>query len=232
LMQALAGRPYTLQEYENLSYLVAPEVVQERGLQKFWKTLSTRQITNVGDLQNSSRMAESLRAQKWNAVIRHSRQINARELRTGNFIVLGSSFSNPWAGLLAPQNASFVHDDARPMGRPSAVLNRRPLKGEPSIYEEETDATSGKRITFARIYLVSNLNHTGRALLVAGTSMSSTELAGEFLVDNKSLNSVRRMLNLPVGASLPEFEMVLRVTELNETGNSIQLMACHPLGGS
>jgi hypothetical protein len=228
LVQVLSGHRTTLSQYENLSYLSMPELMERKGLQNFWDSLSTRQITNLGDLQNALRIAENLRARKWNVSIRHARQVNARDLRTGNFIILGSSFSNPWTALFQVKDANFPIEPAPP-GKSATILNRRPLVGEPSRFEVELDAKTGKTVTYASVSVLENTARTARVMLVAGLSMSATEMAGQFLLQDDSVSITRSMLGLPRGSPLPDFEMILRVTELNEIGNSVGLVACRKI---
>jgi hypothetical protein len=68
LMEVLLDRRFTLQEYENLKFLSTPEIVHRKGLEQFWQNLSTRQVTNFGNVQDSHRIAESMRARNWNVV--------------------------------------------------------------------------------------------------------------------------------------------------------------------
>ena len=63
------------------------------------RLLSTQQITNIGDLQNAARLRENLRARDWEVIIRHARQVNARDFRSGNFVFLGGAYSVRWANL-------------------------------------------------------------------------------------------------------------------------------------
>jgi hypothetical protein len=228
LVQVLSGHRATLGEYENLTYLNMPQLVQRKGLQNFWGSLSTRQITNLGDLQNAMRITENLRARKWNVSIRHARQINARDLRTGNFIILGSSFSNPWAGLFQVKDANFPIEPAPP-GKSATILNRHPSAGEPPRFEVQSDDKTGKAVTYASVSVLENTARTARVVLVAGLSMSATEMAGQFLLQDDSVSTARRMLGLPPGSPLPDFEMVLRVTELNEIGHSVAFVACRKI---
>ncbi len=228
LVQVLSGHRATLGEYENLTYLSMPELVQRKGLQNFWGSLSTRQITNLGDLQNAMRIAENLRARKWNVNIRHAREINARDLRTGNFIILGSSFSNPWAGHFQVKDANFPIEPAPP-GKSATILNRHPLAGEPPRFEVQLDDKTGKAVTYASVSVLENTARTARVMLVAGLSMSATEMAGQFLLQDDSVSTARSMLGLPPASPLPDFEMVLRVTELNEVGNSVAFVACRKI---
>jgi hypothetical protein len=226
LIQVLLDRRFTLEEYENLTYMNVPELAQKKDLLRFWGSLSTRQITNVGDLQNANRIAADLQARGWDVTIRQARQMHARSFRSGNFVVLGSSLSNPWAALFPAEDSNFPFDELPRPGKPEVILNRRPLKGEPEKFEVHIDPKTGKKTTFARVYLLENAAHSGRVLLVAGQSMSATEMAGELLLRKDSTSQVRRMLGMGSGGKLPDLEMVLRVSEQNEIGDSVELAAC------
>src|SRR5215831_3852787 len=226
LIQVLLDRRFTLDEYENLTYLSLPELVLKKELQRFWNSLSTRQITNVGDLQNANRIAAGLQARGWDVMIRQARQMHARSFRTGNFVILGSSLSNPWAALFPVNESNFPFDELPRPGKPEVILNRHPRAGEPAKFEVHLDPRTGKKITFARVYLLENTAHSGQVLLVAGQSMSATEMAGELLLRNDSTSQIRRMLGMSSGERLPDLEMVLRVSEQNEIGDSVDLVAC------
>jgi hypothetical protein len=56
--------------------------------------------------------------------------------------------------------------------------------------------------------------------------MSATEMSGELLLRNDSAAQIRRMLGLPSSGQLPDLEMVVRVSEQNEIGDSVELVAC------
>ena len=226
LIQVLIDRRFTLEEYENLAYLNLPEIVQKKDLQRFWGSLSTRQITNVGDLQNAHRITRDLQLRGWDANIRLARQMHARSFRAGNFVILGSSFSNPWADLFAQGDSSFPLEELPRPGKPEIYLNREPRNGEPAKFEAHLDPRTGKKVTFARVSLLENAAHSGRVMLVAGQSMSATEMSGEYLLRDDSAPQVRRILGLPSGAPLPDLEMMLRVSEQNEIGDSVDVVAC------
>jgi hypothetical protein len=229
LMQVLLDRRFTLEEYENLTYLNVPEIAVRKDLLRFWGSLSTRQITNVGDLQNANRIAGDLQVRGWEVPIRQGRQMHARSFRSGNFVILGSSLSNPWTALFPANAANFPFDELPQPGKPEVILNRHPLKGEPEKFEVHLDPRTGKKITFARVTLLENSAQSGRVLLVSGQSMSATEMAGEMLLRKDSSAQIRRMLGLPQGGRLPDLEMVLRVSEQNEVGDSVELVACRKL---
>ncbi len=230
LIQVLLDRRFTLQEYENLTYLQVPDMVQRKDLQRFWESLSSRQITNAGDLQNANRIVADLRARNRDVTIRLARQMHARAFRNGNFVILGSSISNPWAALFPVEDSNFPYEELPRPGKPEVILNRRPLPGEPAKFEVHKDAKTGETITFARVYLVENLARAGRVFLVAGQSMSATEMAGELLLRDDSAAKVRKMLALPASGPLPDLEMVLQVSEQNEIGNRAELVSARKIG--
>lgn len=228
LIEVLLERRFTLAEYENLQYLSTPEMVRKKGLEPFWGSLSTRQLTNLGNLQNAARVADNLRGHNRTVSVRHARQVNARDLRSGNVIILGSSHANPWAELFDSNRSNFQFEAAAP-GQWAVIRNRLPKAGEPAAYEVRHDARTGRMVTYAQVSLIENHARNGRVLLIAGQSTSATELAGEFALRADSTGQVLRRLGLPAGASLPELEMILRVNELNQHGDSVELIACRPL---
>src|SRR5216684_4153680 len=229
LIQVLLDHRFTLQEYENLTYLQVPDLVQRKDLQRFWDSLSSRQITNAGDLQNANHIVADLRARNWDVTIRLARQMHARAFRNGNFNILGSSFSNPWAALFPVEDSNFPYEELPRPGKPEVILNRHPLRGEPAKFEAHKDAKTGETITYARVYLVENLARTGRVLLVAGQSMSATEMAGEVLLRDDSAAKVRKILALSASAPLPDLEMVLQVSEQNEIGARAELVSARKI---
>jgi hypothetical protein len=229
LIQVLLDRRFNLQEYENLTYLQIPDLVLQKDLRRFWVSLSTRQITNLGDLQNANRIAEVLRTRKWDVTIRLARQMNARAFRNGNFVILGSSLSNPWAALFPAEESNFPFGELPHPGKPEIILNRHPLKGEPTQFEVHRDPKTGETVTYARVYLLENLARTGRVLLAAGQSVSATEMAGEFLLRDDSAAKIRAMAGLPLRGTFPEMEMVMQVSEQNEIGNRVELVAARKI---
>lgn len=229
LIQVLLERRFTLEEYENLAYLQLPEVVQKKELQRFWGSLSKRQITNVGDLQNAIRIVENLRSRKLDVSVRLARQMHARTFRNGNFIILGSSLSNPWAALFPVKDSNYPYAELPRPGLPEVIRNRAPIKGEPPEYVAHRDPQTRAQITYARVSLLENLTRTGRVLLIAGQSMSATEMAGEYLLREESLGRVRSLLSLPSGAPLPDLEMILQVSEQNETGDRVELISARKI---
>src|SRR5207244_7476418 len=114
----------------------------------------------------------------------------------------------PWADLFPLDDSSFPLEELPRPGKPEIFLNRRPLAGEPAKFEAHLDSRSGKKITFARVSLLENAAHSGRVMLVAGQSMSATEMSGEYLLRDDSALQVLQMLGLPGRTPLPDLEMI------------------------
>lgn len=230
LAQVMLGRNITLQEYENLSYLNQLQASLPENLQRFQRVISSRQIANMGDLQNAVRISERLRTRGFQVAIRHARQYDARDFRSGNFIILGSAFSNPWANLFQSADSNFPLDPNPPTRTVPAYINRNPAAGEPASFGVSVGVGGAKTTTYARVTLVENSFHTGRVLLVAGQSLSATELAGEYLFQAELTAKIRERLGLQPRDPLPNLEMILRVTELNQVGDSVELVSCKRMG--
>jgi hypothetical protein len=225
LMEVLLDHRFTLQEYENLNFMTPPDLVRQKGLERFWDNLSRRQVTNFGNFQSSQHIADQMRARNWNVSVRNARQVNARDFQRGDFVILGSAHTNPWAALFEVQDSNFPFDPA-PLGRAATVRNVSPLPGEPTYFEVHQDPKSGETVSYARLTLVQNTTHKGRVLIVAGQSMASTELGAEFILQKSLLAKVLNQLRLRAGDALPDLEMMVRVSELNEIGDNVDLVAC------
>ena len=226
LMQVLLDRRFTLEEYENLTYLNVPELAQKKDLLRFWGSLSTRQITNVGDLQNANRIAGDLQARGWDVTIRQARQMHARSFRTGNFVILGSSLSNPWAALFPADESNFPFDELPRPGKPEVILNRHPLNGEPAKFEVH-HGSQDRQEDHLRQGLPAGKHRPLGTRPAGGGPIHVGHRDGRRTVAAQRLHgAVRRMLGLPFSGRLPDLEMVLRVSEQNEIGDSVELVAC------
>jgi hypothetical protein len=182
-------------------------------------------VTNFGNFQSSQHIADQMLARNWNVSVRNARQVNARDFQKGDFVILGSSHTNPWAALFEVQDSNFPFDPT-PLGKTATVRNVSPLPGEPTYFEVHQDAKSGETVSYARLTLLQNTTHKGRVLVVAGQSMASTELGAEFVLQKSSLAKVLNQLRLRAGDPLPDLEMMVRVSELNEIGDNVELVAC------
>ena len=169
LIQALLDRRFTLEEYENLTYMNVPELALKKDLLRFWSSNHSPGSSNACQV-----------FLLWK--LRHPRQFALQ----------------PLGGPV-------------PRGRVEFSLRRTTAAGQARDHTEPPSPARRAR--------------EGRS--PSGyQSMSATEMAGELLLRKDSTAHVRRMLGLPPADRLPDLEMVLRVSEQNEIGDSVEVVAC------
>ena len=192
-------------------------------MQLFWGLLGTRQLSNIGDMGAATRLLMSMQGRRPNVTIRNARNMTARDFMRGNFVLLGSSYSNPWIELFLDRRLNFHFASDEPGGE-SEIHNLLPHPGESSIY-----SLKGKMwesgVSYAHVALISNLTNTGRVLLVAGISMEATEAAAGFLLNPSSNEEMLKILGTVTSAQVPDFELLLETTALEGAPNSARLIA-------
>ncbi len=177
--------------------------------------LKTRQITSLADVLILFKFLQAAPAAARRIEVRHAKYMNARDFKYGNFILVGSQTSNPWAALFEPYlNFQMISGT-------DAIRNVAPAGTEPAEYVTRPN----NHIDMARVALLKNLSGNGFVLLVAGKNMEGTEGAGEFLMREDSLPLVRKKLGLKDSDPIPSFELVLEIGMLEGTARSARIVA-------
>ena len=158
MIQNLTGHLVPLSEYINRDYLSlkSPYNIDEQNM----RDLDAQRYTNVTDLNAVMRFSRLPEANDGQLMVRYSRELHMEDLKDANVILLGSSFSNPWAELFE-KNLNFEFS-YQPHPNASLIVNRHPQAGELPVYQN--DATGPSHRTYAVIALVPNLNNTGWVL--------------------------------------------------------------------
>ncbi len=149
--------------------------------------------------------------------MRSAANMNARDFRSGNFIILGGADSNPWVQLFSDDHLIFRFVSGGP-NQPLSVIATDARSGKQQRYSPENG------FGYARIALVPNLTETGRILLIAGTSMESTESAANFCLDTQSSKALLAALRTTDPAKLPYFEALLQTNEASGTGLNAKIV--------
>jgi hypothetical protein len=224
LMQTLVRHRFTLEQYADRNYRHFPqELADHPGIRSFWDFLGTRQLSNIGDMGAATRILLSMQGRRSNVTIRNARNMTARDFMKGNFVLLGSSYSNPWANLFFERrlNFQFAADEA---GGESELHDLLPRPGEQDVYSSRGRVWEGG-LSYAHVALVSNLTNTGRVLLVAGISMEATEAAAGFLLNPSSSQELLNILGAANPGHAPDFELLLETMALEGAPNSARLIA-------
>lgn len=216
IMNPIAGRLPTVESYADQTFVKEGEArIHDPKILSIWTNLRNRQITSLADVLILARVFQGNPSAVRRIEIRHAKHMQARDFKTGNFIITGSRRSNPWTALFeGPLNFQFDYG--------VGIRNLAPLKGEPAFLAER----SAQRIDSARVAVMPNLSGKGFVLLIAGMGMQGTEGAGEFLGRDDSLPLIRKALGLRPEEPIPRFEMVLGITTLGGTARSAQIVAC------
>ncbi len=175
MIQNLTGHLVPLSEYINRDYLSlkSPYNIDSQNMHD----LDTQRYTNVTDLNAVMRFSRLPEADAGRLAVRYARELHMEDLKDANVILLGSSFSNPWAELF--EKSLNFELSYQPHPNASLIVNRSPRDGELAVYAN--DAAGPSHRTYAVIGFVPNLNSTGWVLLVEGLTMAGTQAAVDTL---------------------------------------------------
>jgi len=218
MIQNLTGHLVPLSEYINRDYLSlkSPYNIDEQNM----RDLDAQRYTNVTDLNAVMRFSRLPEANTGQFMVRYSRELHMQDLKDANVILLGSSFSNPWAELFEKTlNFEFEY---QPHPNASHIVNRRPQAGELPVYEN--DATGPSHRTYALIGFVPNLNNTGSVLLVEGLTMAGTEAAVDTLFNRSMMRPLLDQFRNADG-SLNPFEILIETRSFGSDSPQASVVA-------
>jgi hypothetical protein len=122
-----------------------------------------------------------------------------------NVVLLGDPRSNPWIQLIEDRlNFSVDREDSH-LG---PVMNHAPASGEQASY------LSSGTVGYCVVAYLPNPGHTGKLLLIQGTSPAATEAAEFFLLSENQLSSFSKKLNV---TNFPYFEVLLKTSQVTGT---------------
>ncbi len=218
MIQNLTGHLVPLSEYINRDYLSlkSPYNIDEQNM----KDLDAQRYTNVTDLNAVMRFSHLPEASDGQLTVRYARELHMEDLKDANVILLGSSFSNPWAELFEKTlNFEFEY---QPHPNASQIVNRHPRAGELPVYKN--DATGPSHRTYALIGLVPNLNNTGWILLVEGQTMAGTQAAADTLFNRDVMGPVLSQVGNADG-SLSPFELLIETRSFGSDSPQASIVA-------
>jgi hypothetical protein len=202
----------TLAEYGDRTY---PKNIlrgmENRELASLLEYLATRQFTVLGAATLAAWFQQMGTRLGANTSIRYARNLNIRDFKKDNFILLGSKRSIPFTELFESQ-LNFVLEAKEKEDR-FWVRNRQPLPNEPEEYYPLPQSNS-RQETYATITLVPNLSGTGDVLMLAGLSSEATEAAGDLVTSRDFGTVLAKVLSHRSGTRLPYFQVVVRVRAL------------------
>jgi len=220
VLQNLTRQTVPLADYSDGSYLTKlakrkPELAQA--------LIASPPRASMADVVLTARLVQSATAQQRTVIIRHARDLRMRDLEDGRLIFLGSAYSNPWLRLF-DEERNFTLGEDEPT-RVGYLLNKSPQAKEQGRYYARSES-NGASETYGLITYVPNLRHTDSVLILEGISSEGTEAAGDFVTDPRYGAQLAQYLILPGDKSiLPYFQLLLKVTALNNTPSVSQVIA-------
>jgi hypothetical protein len=182
--------------------------------------LGNRRYTSIVDLEASLRLAQLARGAGSELQVRYARDLRPNDLKTGNVILMGAAESNPWVELFE-RNMTFVFVDDYKNGV-FTVINRAPRPGEPARWASVWN--DPQRRVYGVAAYVPNLAGDGNALILEGTSMSGTEGARDFVMDDSQLLPFLKRIQRPDG-TIPHFEVLLETQNMSASAVRSSLLA-------
>jgi hypothetical protein len=164
-------------------------------------------------IRANARFAQSI-------LLRSGHQIELSDLKNHNLILLGSSYSNPWAQMFEDRLNFRLALSERPPGVfRGREMERYPCRANlvmrnpfPQPREESEYPCYDHNQSYAGIAFLPAEQGSGHVLLIAGTTAESTAAAGEFLLDERLLRPALKAAGIDPEGSPRYFEFLLRVT--------------------
>lgn len=141
--------------------------------------LRSKRNTSVGEAIVASELEDALSRRGVIGKTRYARDLHVRDLDEGNNILIGSTRSNPWAGLFA-KGLNFRFE-RRASDHQFAFVNQHPQAGEAAEYVP-LERLDGKINSYVDVALVPNLTQSGFVLLINGSDTQANEAAVRFLL--------------------------------------------------
>lgn len=181
-----------------------------------------RLITSYRDMVLVERLSEESVTAGYHVELKHSRLMQARDFRTGNHILLGSSWSNPWTMLFEEQlNFRFREDATTGM---FGIVNTKPEPGEAAMYRC-TPAQARDGVSYARIAITPNLSGRDVILLVSGLHTESSEGALDAALSPEFLERLQSATGARSAADLLGVELLLEVRAVDGVVRDTRMVA-------
>lgn len=223
LMQDLAGRPASLEEYLDPEFWQKTKPSSPIASNGDWlmRRIRSRELTSYADVLLSARILR-LAGPRAKIAIRFARDLNTRELNSGNFVFLGSSYVNPWLALYDRKRNFQIQVDAASRQN---IINKAPRPGErASYFMLGEDGVPG--VTYGLIAFCPSDGTTGNVLIIEGTNMEGTEAAGSMILDPKSAREILSQLGIPESSRThPFFEILVETKVLAGAPSQTRVVA-------
>jgi len=214
--------PVALADYLSGSYLDKsnPPKLGAASFTSDW--FAAHQYTSTADLNLALRLGRLPAAAQAVVETRNARILHIDDLKSRNVILIGGIGANPWIGLFAKHLNFEVNYDWKTSE--GYVLNKRPAKGEASIYRETV--ADGAQHSYGVLAFLPGIEGEGEALLFEGTGMAGTESASDFPFNAAAFQGFARRIGATSGR-MPYFEVLLETTSIAGNAPEAHVLTYH-----
>jgi len=203
LIEELTGKPQSLDYYlkhgNPRTLELPPGITTIQAVD-----LEDSHYTSMADLSLVSRLMTVPAVAASHAQVRYARDLSMSDSKEDNLVLIGGARANPWVELFAPSMNFYVEYNWST--HQNGVINKAPRAGEAASYTE--DPGGPQHPAYGLIAFVPSLDRQGEALLVSGTTSAGTQLAADFLLNDKALGPFLQSIVRPDG-TIPHFELLL-----------------------
>lgn len=224
LMSTVTRRPYSVEEYANQSYVRGiPREDSDVTFRRLWNQFGSGQLVPLSDVTVAATILRLSGEEGTRVTIQHARQLTARDLRSGNFILLHTPLGNPWLTLFADKLNFRYRVTYNPL-QAVEFVNTHPLPGENLTYQAAA-TTPRFGVAYGLVARVPNLTGTGKVLLVYGLRFAGGEAAGEYATDPKAAAELAKLFKVRDITDVPDFEVLLETYSIAAAPRSVKVVA-------
>jgi len=223
MFQELSKQTYSLNDYLNSRSLLGtlPDGNLSPDMRSALALIARRTLVSRGGFTMAQHL-EALAPLSDRIHIYFSRNYLPSLIKRDNAILFGTRFSNPWMELfdgrlnfVIERNPAFDgtvgHDTPR-----SIVANRAPHAGEQAMY------TPSSSMGYCTAAYLPNPEHTGRVILIEGTTSEAAQGCGDFLLSESGMASLEAKLG---AKEIPYFQVLLRTSQVMDTPMASTIVA-------
>lgn len=210
-----------LSDYVNRKYWPLP-TKSTAGFESVLETLRQRQYTSITDVRLVQQILEANHDFRDRASVRSARNVQLVDFKSGNFVLIGSRFSNPWVQLFEPSLNFRFRFDFRT--KRTGFENVNPKPGERRENWVEGDLLQAEQ-TYCVIAFVPNLSRNGNVLMIAGATREGTEAAGEYITNPRLTLQMLKSIHALDNGHVRYFEVLLKSGTIAGTSKNADVVA-------
>jgi hypothetical protein len=219
ILQNLTGNLIHLADYVNEKEIEGSTSTSGIAKQTLNDLFSMRN-TSVVDLNVVTKISNLPEVVPSRLIIRYARELRLDDLKNSNAILLGSTYSNPWVELFQKDmNFQFTY---KSRGTDSAILNKRPLANEQSVYQNTAGDSS--HLTYAVIAFLPNLSGSGKILILEGLTMAGTQAASDLVMNESVMRPILEKASQG-GQTLKSFELLVETRSVGDNAPQARIIA-------